>query len=355
MAEYFEPGFKQTLQNVKVDVATRWPILRDEKQPQKVIYDVIVQMYEEEEGEDLPYCLDLYSKCLTYIRQYDAKEDQQLHRSSIVQALKVHAPVILKHVWEELFVYPFFVHVSLQSSAMEFVAKLFKIDNVWEDVSYGSDPAQFLWDLCACSPVVRIVDHCFFIADDRAVRQRSWEVRRAVRAHHDVVPPPRKYYKLLGVGIVRERFDYLLSSDPSSGALFDLLQDIQSDVVGDCIAHSTWDKVLDKAAALINGYVTLLDDPASDRKQFDICDLWESIQCAHNVIELVAKYRSVQLRTILTDVSQTRFGAEVVASAFLAAAEKNNYYYTPNLIADGRYGEPRSVVALILKLTKRTI
>ncbi|CAA7266412.1 unnamed protein product [Cyclocybe aegerita] len=150
MAEYFDPGFKGSLENVNGDVSTRWPIFRDEKRPQEVICDVITKKIAEMDGpDDLPYCLDLYSMCLGYICQYDPKGKLKINRACVRRALEIHAPAILKEVWEGFFfMFPFFpddLDPQMISSATNFVTKLFDLYKSWEDAQEG--PCTWLWVL----------------------------------------------------------------------------------------------------------------------------------------------------------------------------------------------------------------
>ncbi|CAA7266404.1 unnamed protein product [Cyclocybe aegerita] len=282
MAEYFDPGFKESLENVNGDISTRWPIFRDEKRPQETIYDVITNQLAEMDGpDDLPYCLDLYSMCLSYIHQHDAEENCEIHRSSIRQALVIHAPAVLKVVWEGFFMmFPFFpddLDPQMIASAIKFVTKLFDPFDTWDEGA--ESPGNWLFTLCLCSPVVAILDHCFFFADDHEICQ-SREIRRFVRDEVNDpmdVHPPEEYYKLLKVGIVHERFDYLLSSNLPSGALSDVLEDLLERVAVPG-SHRIWDKALNRAVAL-------LDDCACGREGIEGHLMWEYIYRVHCLIK----------------------------------------------------------------------
>ncbi|KAJ3507236.1 hypothetical protein NLJ89_g6419 [Agrocybe chaxingu] len=337
MADYFPAHFKAALDRVDVDVAALWPALRDQVRPQGAVYEVIVQS--QPDVKDFAYCLDLYSTCLHYTRCYPLKREAQ-HLFSVKQALTDHADGILVCLWSTFqYMSPFEsrqLDPTLISASANFISAVFKVNDPWPDSNTDDQfivdntkkeikrrlkdgPGAFEWLelLCLQTPVVEIVDHCFFFADNDDLRRRSKKTRELVHEISDPMDldlnPSDKYYKALKVGPTRKRFDHLFTSNISADCMLPILQEFELGVSGKA-PHPLWEK------ALISS-IKVVSDFSSDCETISQNTFKEGVRLAHDIVKILVQQKFGTLRSHITEIVTKHQAAQVASSVILSAAK----------------------------------
>ncbi|CAA7267740.1 unnamed protein product [Cyclocybe aegerita] len=302
MADYFPAHFKDALDHVDVDVGS---------QP-----DV----------KDFAYCLKLYSTCLRYIRRFLLKREAQ-HLFSVKQALTDHADGILVCLWSAFqHMFPFEsrqLDPTLISASADFIAAVFKVNDPWPDdredeqLEESGSAFERLEILCLQTPVIEIVDHCFFFADNDDLRRKSMKTRELV---HEInypmdldVNPPDKYYRVLKKGPTRKRFDHLFASNISADCMLPILQEFELGVAGKA-PRPLWEK------ALISS-IKVVSDFSSDCETIPHNMFKEGVRIAHDIVKKLVQQKFGALRSHITEIVTKHQAAQVASSVILSAAK----------------------------------